>query len=96
MVGYSLGEWPDEAERAAGLAVNGDDVETRELLVKRRRKDARMNTEVRDPQKPAESAMLIWFRGASGISADPAGPTPGAPGRGRVPLSCCPDASIPA
>ncbi|TMH39928.1 MAG: UbiD family decarboxylase [Betaproteobacteria bacterium] len=38
--GYSLGEWPDELERAA------------ELAVKRRRKDVKMNTEVRDLQEP--------------------------------------------
>ena len=46
--GYSLGEWPDELERAAELAVKGDYFETGELLAKRRRKDVRMNTEVRD------------------------------------------------
>src|SRR5712671_745973 len=50
--GYSLGEWPDELERAAELAVNGDYFETGKLLVKRRRKDVRMNTEVRDVQEP--------------------------------------------
>src|SRR5437773_1952071 len=50
--GYSLGEWPDELERAAELAVKGDYFETGELLVKRRRKDVRMNTEVRDLQEP--------------------------------------------
>ena len=49
--GYSLGEWPDELERAAELAVNGDYFETGKLLVKRRRKDVRMNTEVRDLQE---------------------------------------------
>src|SRR5438270_798306 len=50
--GYSLGEWPDELERAAELAVKGDYFETGKLLVKRRRKDVRMNTEVRDVQEP--------------------------------------------
>jgi 4-hydroxy-3-polyprenylbenzoate decarboxylase len=50
--GYSLGEWPDELERAAELAVKGDYFETGKLLVKRRRKDVRMNTEVRDLQEP--------------------------------------------
>ena len=46
--GYSLGEWPDEFDRAAELAVKGDYFETGKDLVKRRRKDVRMNTEVRD------------------------------------------------
>jgi 4-hydroxy-3-polyprenylbenzoate decarboxylase len=54
--GYSLGEWPDELERAAELAVKGDYFETGKLLVKRRRKDVRMNTEVRDaPDLPKKS-----------------------------------------
>src|SRR2546428_4506842 len=52
--GYSLGELPDELERAAELAVKGDYFETGELLVKRRRKDVRMNTEVRDVQEPSK------------------------------------------
>jgi len=52
--GYSLGEWPDELERAAELAVKGDYFKTGELLVKRRRKDVRMNTEVRDVQEPSK------------------------------------------
>jgi 4-hydroxy-3-polyprenylbenzoate decarboxylase len=52
--GYSLGEWSDELERAAELAVKGDYFETGKLLVKRRRKDVRMNTEVRDLQGPKE------------------------------------------
>jgi 4-hydroxy-3-polyprenylbenzoate decarboxylase len=46
--GYSLGEWSDELEEAAELAVKGDYFETGKLLVKRRRKDVKMNTEVRD------------------------------------------------
>jgi 4-hydroxy-3-polyprenylbenzoate decarboxylase len=50
--GYSLGEWPEELERAAELAVKGDYFETGKALVKRRRKDVRMNTEVRDLQEP--------------------------------------------
>ncbi len=54
MVGYSPGEWPDELERPAELAVKGDYFETGELLVKRRRKDVRMNTEVRDVQEPSK------------------------------------------
>jgi UbiD family decarboxylase len=54
--GYTLGEWPDELERAAELAVKGDYFETGKLLVKRRRKDVRMNTEVRDLQEPREKS----------------------------------------
>ena len=54
--GYSLGEWPDELERAAELAVNGDYFETGKALVKRRRKDVRMNTEVRDLQEPQKKS----------------------------------------
>src|ERR1700704_275512 len=50
--GYSLGEWPDELESEAELAVKGDYFETGKLLAKRRRKDVRMNTEVRDLQEP--------------------------------------------
>ncbi len=49
--GYSLGEWPEELDRAAQRAVKGDYFETGRQLVKRRRKDVRMNTEVRD-RKP--------------------------------------------
>ena len=46
--GYSLGEWSDELDRAAQRAVAGDYFKTGEELVKRRRKDLKMNTEVRD------------------------------------------------
>ncbi len=54
--GYSLGEWPQELEIAAELAVKGDYFETGKALVKRRRKDVRMNTEVRDaPDLPKKS-----------------------------------------
>ena len=49
--GYSLGEWPGELERAAELAVKGDYFETGKALVKRRRKDVKMNTEVRDLER---------------------------------------------
>jgi 4-hydroxy-3-polyprenylbenzoate decarboxylase len=45
--GYSLGEWPDELERAAERAVRGEYFEYGRALEKRRRKDVRMNTEVR-------------------------------------------------
>src|SRR3954467_9394058 len=44
--GYSLGEWSDELEQAASRAVQGDYFETGEELIKRRRKDVGMNTEV--------------------------------------------------
>jgi len=50
--GYSLGEWSDEFDRAAELAVRGDYFETGRQLVSRRRKDVRMNTEVRDLKTP--------------------------------------------
>jgi 4-hydroxy-3-polyprenylbenzoate decarboxylase len=46
--GYSLGEWTDEMSAAADRAVKGDYFETGKLLEKRRRKDVRMNTEVRN------------------------------------------------
>src|SRR5690349_6736597 len=61
--GYSLGEWPEELERAAELAVKGDYFETGKLFAARRRKDVRMNTEVRHvpesskkPSKPTKSS----------------------------------------
>jgi UbiD family decarboxylase len=46
--GYSLGEWSDDLQRAADLAVKGEYFKTGELIAKRRRKDVKMNTEVRD------------------------------------------------
>src|SRR5262245_10945371 len=46
--GYSLGEWPEELDHAADLAVRGDYLENGKLNEKRRRKDVKMNTEVRD------------------------------------------------
>jgi 4-hydroxy-3-polyprenylbenzoate decarboxylase len=46
--GYSLGEWPGEFERASRLAVEGRYFETGKLLVKRRRKDVQVNTNVRE------------------------------------------------
>src|SRR5205809_719062 len=55
--GYSLGEWPDELERAASMAVKGDYFETGKLLAKRRRKDVGMNTEVRElPGRPTSES----------------------------------------
>ena len=52
--GYSLGEWPEELERAAELAVEGDYFETGKLFAARRRKDVRMNTEVRHALEPSK------------------------------------------
>jgi UbiD family decarboxylase len=49
--GYSLGDWPDELEDAANRATRGDYLETGKELEKRRRKDVRMNTEVRHVEK---------------------------------------------
>jgi UbiD family decarboxylase len=49
--GYSLGEWPEELDRAAERAANGEYFETGKELMKRRRKDVRMNTEVREIQE---------------------------------------------
>jgi len=45
--GYSLGEWSEELDRAAKLAVEGDYFETGKAIAQRRRKDLPMNTEVR-------------------------------------------------
>lgn len=46
--GYSLGEWSPELDRAAERATRGDYFETARELERRRRKDVRMNTEVRN------------------------------------------------
>lgn len=46
--GYSLGEWGDELEEQAKLAVRGDYFETGKKIAKLRRNDIRMNTEVRN------------------------------------------------
>ena len=46
--GTSLGEWSEELEQAAQLAVAGDYFKTGEALVQRRRSDLPMNTEVRE------------------------------------------------
>jgi UbiD family decarboxylase len=45
--GYSLGDWPEELDRAAEQAVRGEYFKYGETLVKRRRKDIGMNTEVK-------------------------------------------------
>jgi len=51
--GYSLGDWPEEFERAAELAVQGEYFKTGEDNARRRRRDVAMNTEVRsaEPKK---------------------------------------------
>jgi 4-hydroxy-3-polyprenylbenzoate decarboxylase len=54
--GYSLGEWPDEMEEAAQRAVRGDYFATGAMLEKRRRKDVRMNTEVRNVEEKKTKA----------------------------------------
>ncbi len=46
--GYSLGEWSDDLDAAAERATKGDYFTTGKELAKRRRKDVRMNTEVRN------------------------------------------------
>ena len=46
--GYSLGEWSDDLDAAARAATRGDYFAAGKKLVKRRRKDVRMNTEVRN------------------------------------------------
>jgi len=49
--GYSLGEWPAHMDAAAQRAVRGEYLETGAQLEKRRRKDVRMNTEVRNVEE---------------------------------------------
>jgi 3-polyprenyl-4-hydroxybenzoate decarboxylase len=46
--GYSLGEWSPEFDAAAERAARSEYLETAKQLEKRRRKDVRMNTEVRN------------------------------------------------
>jgi len=45
--GYDLGEWNEDLEHMAQLAVKGDYWETGKIYAQRRRKDVEMNTEVR-------------------------------------------------
>jgi len=45
--GYSLGEWSPGLDAAARSATRGDYFETGRQLEKRRRRDVRMNAEVR-------------------------------------------------
>jgi len=44
----ALGEWPSDLDAAAERAARGDYFVTGKELAKRRRKDVRMNTEVRN------------------------------------------------
>jgi 4-hydroxy-3-polyprenylbenzoate decarboxylase len=55
--GYSLGEWSKDLDEAALRATKGEYFETGKQLAKRRRKDVRMNTEVRNvnERKPKRS-----------------------------------------
>jgi 4-hydroxy-3-polyprenylbenzoate decarboxylase len=55
--GYSLGEWSKDLDEAALRATKGEYFETGKQLAKRRRKDVRMNTEVRNvnERKPKKS-----------------------------------------
>jgi UbiD family decarboxylase len=46
--GYSLGEWSAALDESAARATRGDYFETGKQIEKRRRKDVRMNTEVRN------------------------------------------------
>ena len=45
--GYDLGEWNEDFERMAQLAVKSEYWETGKLFAQRRRKDVEMNTEIR-------------------------------------------------
>ena len=49
--GYSLGEWSEELDAAAARATAGDYFVTGQVLAQRRRKDVRMNTEVRNVEE---------------------------------------------
>jgi UbiD family decarboxylase len=46
--GYSLGDWPEELDRFAQLAVQGRYFETGEVIAQRRRNDVDLNTDVSD------------------------------------------------
>ena len=79
--GYSLGEWTEAFEEAAERAVQGDYFVTGEMVAKRRRKDVKMNTEVREVKEdweaakakaPAQSATKSVTRSAARPAAKPA------------------------
>src|SRR5690349_21968169 len=50
--GYSLGEWGQEFDAMAERATRGDYLDNADSLEQRRRKDVKMNTEVRDLKGP--------------------------------------------
>jgi UbiD family decarboxylase len=50
--GYSLGYWPEDLDQAAQRAVRGEYFENGKIVEGRRRSDVRMNTEVRDLERP--------------------------------------------
>jgi UbiD family decarboxylase len=54
--GYSLGEWPADLDEAAARAARGDYFITGKEMEKRRRKDVRMNTEVRNVKEKKSKA----------------------------------------
>jgi len=55
--GYDLGEWNEELEHMAELAVRSEYWETGKIYAQRRRKDVEMNTEVRTlDEEPGEDA----------------------------------------
>ena len=49
--GYSLGEWSDGTRRRRRARHRGDYFATGQVLAQRRRKDVRMNTEVRNVEE---------------------------------------------
>jgi 4-hydroxy-3-polyprenylbenzoate decarboxylase len=52
--GYSLGEWDPEFDEAAEMAVRSEYWEYGKRIAQRRRKDVKMNTEVRDVDETKE------------------------------------------
>ena len=75
--GYSLGEWSSDLDEAAERATRGDYLENGPQLEKRRRKDVRMNTEVRNVKEQATQrnrradVLLVRRATASKIQAGP-------------------------
>ena len=77
--GYSLGEWSPEFDAAAEAATRGDYFTTAAALEKRRRKDVRMNTEVRhvkESASPSRNGACDFHHSACATHASP-------PPRGR-------------
>ena len=56
--GYSLGEWSPEFDQAAERATRGNYFESDKELRKRRRKDVRMNAEVRTVKEPISKSRI--------------------------------------